>query len=209
MLPTLISHIRSAHSHEPELNFSCGIDSCPKPFKNTNTYYKHVRSVHKARYSETSDTLEVKQLSKISTTESESDEHVTVSNFNSDLDIHTFDDTTDEEMEPANEAQEKSDAISRCVRLKCKAGVTQTLLPSIVEMNEAVLDGVLTNLSKNVAERLQANGIEAESSLAREIMDVIESHRNPLQSLQTVCCQNSKIQSYYPMIVSFKINGKY
>ena len=209
MLPTLISHIHSAHSHELELNFSCGIDGCPKPFKNTNTYYKHVRSVHKARYSETSDTLEVKQLSKISTTESESDEHVTVSNFNSDLDIHTFDNTTDEEMEPANEAQEKSDAISRCFRLKCKEGVTQTLLPSIVEMNEAVLDGVLTNLSKNVAERLQANGIEAESSLAREIMDVIESHRNSLQSLQTVCCQNSKIQSHYPMIVMFKINGKY
>ena len=139
-----------------------------KNFQN-HKYYKHVRSVHKAGYSETSDTLEVKtrQLSKFSTSEGESDEHVAVSNFNSDLDIHTFDDTTDEEMEPANEAQEKSDAISRCVdtvkvatghlvRLKCKAGVTQTLLPSIVEMNEAVVDSVLTNLSKNVAERLQA-----------------------------------------------------
>lgn len=93
-------------------------------------------------------------------------------------------------------------ASGHLISLKCKAGVTQSLLPSIVEMNEAVIDSVVTNISSKVMERLQANGVQAECELAKEVKDAIESHRNPLRSLRTVYCQNSLIQAHYPMIVS-------
>ena len=93
-------------------------------------------------------------------------------------------------------------ASGHLIRLRCKAGVTQALLPSIVEMNEAVVDSVLSNITSKMSVKLQANGIDSESNLAREIREVIESHRNPLQSLQTVYCQNSSIKAHYPMIVS-------
>ena len=80
-LPKLISHLRSAHSHDPGLCFACGIDGCPKTFKNTNTYYKHVTSVHKNRYTENSDVVLVKEslqtkhnaAKACSTTEDDSD----------------------------------------------------------------------------------------------------------------------------------------
>ena len=49
-LPILVSHIHSAHSHEPGLCFTCGVDMCPRTFKNTNTYYKHVRNEHGDKY---------------------------------------------------------------------------------------------------------------------------------------------------------------
>ena len=52
LLPTLVSHIRAAHSHEQRLCFSCGINNCPKTFKNTNTYYKHIRNNHYEKYIE-------------------------------------------------------------------------------------------------------------------------------------------------------------
>ena len=213
MLPKLISYIRSAHSHEPGLCFSCGIDCCPRTFKNTNTY-KHVRSVHKNRYSVSSDTLLVKKsLLKENFTSEDEDNASNDSEGDSDVDFLVGGDATHPESQV--QVQENSSEILGCndivkvacghlIRLKCKAGVTQTLLPSIVEMNEAVVDGVLTNISSKVMERFQANGIEAESPLAREVRDVIESHRNPLQSLQTVYCQNSHIQAHYPMIVSPK-----
>ena len=88
MLPTLISHLRSSHSHEPGLCFSCGIDGCPKVFKNTNTYYKHVTKVHKDRYSQTSNMLKRSLLTKHhSTAEGESDEgeQSTTNKGNSDI----------------------------------------------------------------------------------------------------------------------------
>ena len=173
MLPTLISHIRSAHSHEAGLSFSYGIDCCPKTFRNTNTYYKHVRSVHRCRYSEDS-TLMVKKslLAKNTTTEDESHEEET--GEEGDPDIDCYPGNTESEIQENNAAM-KTDvdtvkvASGHLIRLKCKAGVTQALLPSIVEMNEAVVDSVLSNITSKVSGKLQANGIDSDSNLAREI----------------------------------------
>ena len=65
-------------------------------------------------------------------------------------------------------------ASGHLIKLKCKAGVTQSLLPSTVEMNEAVVDSVLTNISCKLSEWLQANGIGPEQPLATEISEIIE-----------------------------------
>ena len=53
-------------------------------------------------------------------------------------------------------------ASGHLIELKCKAGVTQSLLPSIVEMNEAVVD---SNISSAVMERLQANSVDMDGVL--------------------------------------------
>ena len=86
----------------------------------------------------------------------------------------------------------------------------QSILPSIVEMNEAVVDIVLNSVSWKVAERLQAYGIGPEEPLATDIQDIIESHHNnPLCSLHTIYCQNSVIQAHYPMVVSVTVLSIY
>lgn len=45
----LVSHVRAAHSSEV-LNFTCGINDCPKTFTKTNTWYKHVAKKHLEEY---------------------------------------------------------------------------------------------------------------------------------------------------------------
>ena len=64
-------------------------------------------------------------------------------------------------------------ASGHLIQLKCKAGVTQSILPSIVEMNEAVVDSVLDNISCKVSERLQANGVGPEEPLATDIKEIV------------------------------------
>ena len=190
-------HLRSAHSRDPGLCFACGIDGCPKTFKNTNTYYKHVTSVHKNRYTDNSDVVLVK--------ESLQTKHNAAKACSTTEDDSEMDDA-DTESGPrvAEDAEEdsESDALSECIdivkvasshliSLKCKAGVTQSLLPSIGDMNEAVIDGAVTNISSKEMERLQAN---VEYKLSGKVKDAIE---NPLRSLRTVYCQHSLIQAHY------------
>lgn len=207
ILPILISHIRSAHSHEPGLCFSCGVDMCPKTFKNTNTYYKHVRKDHCDKYAAESSVPKYLLSANTQTPTSvntDSNESVTVTpdfvndQCNSDDNIIG--------LEHSNVASDATKVASgHLIQLKCKAGVTQSILPSVVEMNEAVVDSVLDNVSCKVAERLQASGIGPEEPLATDIREIIESHRNPLRSLHTVYCQNSMIQAHYPMVVSMHV----
>ena len=101
---------------------------------------------------------------KYQATDNESDECKDSNTNESDSDINVHGGVAEQHE---STSEEDGSAISGCIdtvkvssghliRLKCKAGVTQTLLPSIVEMNEAV-DSVLTNISSEVMEKLQAN----------------------------------------------------
>lgn len=141
---------------------------CPKTFKNTNTYYKHVRKDHGDKYAADSSVAKKYLLfantptsgSSSADTDSNGCSHSiadpgSVSNLcNSTPDDNTID------LNPENSSVE-SDATKvasgHLIQLKCKAGVTQSILPSIVEMNEAVVDSVLDNVSWKVAERLHAS----------------------------------------------------
>ena len=210
ILPILVIHIRSAHSHEPGLCFPCGVDMCPRTFKNTNTYYKHVRNDHRDKYAAGSSVGNKSLLSaniytpnsvNSDSNKSSGSDTVTVT---SDLVENSDDNVISIEHDDVTSDTTKV-ASGHLIQLKCKAGVTQSILPSIVEMNEAVVDSVLDNVSSKVAERLQANGIGPEERLATDLQEIIESHRNPLRSLRTVYCQNSVIEAHYPMVVSIHV----
>ena len=206
ILPILISHIRSVHSHEPGLCFSCGVDMCPKTFKNTNTYYKHVRKDHCDKYAADSSVANKYLLSANTQTptsvNTDSNESVTVP-VTSDL-VNDQCNSDDIGLEHSNVASDATKVASgHLIQLKCKAGVTQSILPSIVEMNEAVVDSVLDNVSCKVAERLQANGIGPEEPLATDIREIIESSQS--SSFTSHYCQNSMIQAHYPMVVSMHV----
>lgn len=45
----LVSHVRAAHSVE-HLNLVCRVDGCPRMFRRTNTWYKHVIKRHREEY---------------------------------------------------------------------------------------------------------------------------------------------------------------
>ena len=84
------------------------------------------------------------------TTEGESDEgeQSTTNEGNSDIngDVTAQHDGSRLTAEENSHYSAISDTVKvasgHLIRLKCKAGVTQSLLPSIVEMNEAVVDRV-------------------------------------------------------------------
>ena len=180
---------------------------CPKTFKNTNTYYKHIRKDHSDKYADSS--VANKYLLTANTPTATSSTVNTDSSGCSDSIADFVSNSDDNDIglnpEPDN-VTVVSDATKvasgHLIQLKCKAGVTQSILPSIVEMNEAVVDSVLNNVSLKIAERFQASKIGPEDPLATDIQEIIESNRNPLRSLHTIYCQNSTIQAHYPMVVS-------
>ena len=93
-------------------------------------------------------------------------------------------------------------ASGHILKLRCKAGVPQSLLPNVVEMNEAVVDSVLTNVSSKLMGKLMAHGILPDDPIATEVREVIDSHRDPLQSLHSVHCQTSMINTHYTIVVT-------
>ena len=60
-------------------------------------------------------------------------------------------------------------ASGHILKLRCKAGVTQSLLPMVVEMNEAVVDSDFTNVTSKLIRSLMAHGIHADDSIAVEV----------------------------------------
>ena len=50
LLFDLVGHVRAAHSADCHLSLICQVNGCPRIFKNTNTWYKHVRAQHKEEY---------------------------------------------------------------------------------------------------------------------------------------------------------------
>ena len=208
-MPILISHIRSAHSHESGLCFSCGVNNCPKTFRNTNTYYKHVRRAHHEKY--TADTSATKKQLLCGSTSTEVPHTVDDSNSTEDISVESVADHEDDgdiltETTSVAHFESGSDTVKiasgHILKLRCKTGVTQSLLPCVVEMNEAVVDSVLTNISTELSAKLQTHGIQPEDMIATEIKEVINSHRNPLQSLHSVYRQTSIINTHYHNIVS-------
>ena len=93
-------------------------------------------------------------------------------------------------------------ASGHILKFRCKAGVTQSLLPMVVEMNEAVVDSDFTNVTSKLIRSLMAHGIHADDSIAIEVREVIDSHRNPLQSLHSIHCQTSVINNHYNIVLS-------
>ena len=187
---------------------------CPRTYKNTNTYYRHVRRDHSDKYAADSSVANKYLLSantqmpnSMDKDSNESPDSATVPVTTSDLVDNQCTQSDDNTigMEHNITSDVTKVASGHLIQLKCKAVVTQSILPSIVEMNEAVVDSVLDNISCKVSERLQANGIGPEEPLATDIKEIIESHRNPLRSLHTIYCQNSMMQAHYPMVVSIHI----
>ena len=172
---------------------------CPRTFKNTNTYYKHVRNEHGNKYAGDASVASKYLLSANTlTTKSVNGDPNGSGNSNSDIvqsdlvshrpdqcNLSESDNISDLECDGVVTDVTKV-ASGHLIQLKCRAGVTQSIFPSIVEMNEAVVDNVLNSVSWKVAERLQANGIGPEEPLATDIQDIIESHRNPLHSFHTI-----------------------
>lgn len=45
-LKSLLSHINTAHSRNPDFHVICGIDGCPEEYRVFNSFYYHVRRSH-------------------------------------------------------------------------------------------------------------------------------------------------------------------
>ena len=71
------------------------------------------------------------------------------------------------------------------LHFKGKAGMTQTVLTELVEMNQAVVGSVLTNLSSELSDVLARNDVDLASPLATRILEAVERQNDQLDGLQT------------------------
>ena len=153
---------------------------CPKTYKNTNTYYRHVRRDHSDKYAADSSVANKYLLSANTQMPNSMDKDSNESPDSATVPVTTSDQSDDNTigMEHNITSDVTKVASGHLIQLKCKAGVTQSILPSIVEMNEAVVDSVLDNISCKVSERLQANGVGPVEPLATDIKEIIESSQS-------------------------------
>ncbi len=202
-LPLVVGHIRASHSHEHGLLFVCGISGCPISFKNTNTFYKHVRDTHRDRYESLLKVQDVQQLEQPIGSRNASAELVVNSSMETseatdsvsptDLDTCTVQLAT---------PSPKEVAAGYLLKLRCKPGITQSTLTEVVHMNQAVLRSALVTVSDQLSDALLSSGIQLDSPLAGSIAGVLDSQSDALAGLDTPYHINSLLQSTHPIVVS-------
>ncbi len=172
------------------------------------TFYKHVRKVHANEYSAlhkdestpftpepSSNTMDGEEPMEFTIT---STEPITV-NTAAHVPYHDR-----EEFTPVatNKVDIEDVACGCLLKLRCKPGVTESLLNEVTESIETVVNGVLLNLKTDVTELLKNSETKYNTADTAAVISLIDDASDPLASLSTTYHLKSITQTKYPAIVS-------
>ncbi len=88
------------------------------------------------------------------------------------------------------------------LKLKCKPGVTESLLNEITQSIETVVNGVLFNLKTDVTELFNKSEANYNPADTAAVISLIDDASDPLASLSTTYRLKSVTQTKYPAVVS-------
>lgn len=195
-LPVLVGHIRASHSNYQH-SFECGINNCKVTFRSTATFYKHVRSSHAEQYRGSCTTKSPKNHdSEMESSLSESNPGCTPFASNCDDDLATM---ATETVTTTSSKSPRVDitkvATEHLLKLKQRPGVTESLLKEVVEMNQALIRGVIMNATSDIQ--------ELESTDPALTVSKLSEHANSLDHLSTSYSINATVKLNFPTAVSF------
>lgn len=180
LLRDLVSHVRASHSSDSNLGYICGIQGCPRSFKRTNTWYKHVVECHEEDYQ-----------NKDPVNESEEDmlEEQDVPPVNND----------EEYQDEANLVIPSEDDIAgKLLMLKEHHGLSQAAVESVVELVEMVSNYTSTRALATCGEELD---MDTSSPFFQQLSELFEEFDSPLASIETAFRQQSYICANLPYVV--------
>ena len=88
------------------------------------------------------------------------------------------------------------------LKLKCKPGVTESLLNEITESIETVVNGVLLNLKEDITALFENSERNYNTADTAAVISLIDNASDPLASLSTIYRLKSVTQAKYPTVVS-------
>ena len=88
------------------------------------------------------------------------------------------------------------------LRLRCKPGVTESLLNEVTESIETVVNGVLLNLKADVTELLKNSETNYNTADTAAVISLIDDASDLLASLSTTYRLKSITQTKYPAVVT-------
>lgn len=160
-----IKHIRLFHEYQPNFQFTCGINGCPRSYHNVGTFKNHVSEVHadlgssSTSDSSSGDWCELQSTSSSSTGDAEVNPLEDTDSSDTDVEYYGEDttETTSFDLPPCSmDALQKSSAVF-LLGLKEKFKLTQVAIQEIVEGVTSLTQKRISILCSQVAIEQFAN----------------------------------------------------
>ena len=192
-LLAVLRHMGAVHSHDPTFHTFCGIEGCPRAYKNYHSFRKHVYRKHREFLREDTDNLLDSQQDE----QDEQEEEVNAEPISSD-DEHEH--STCSNLEELTFAEEKRQ-IALFV-LKCKVAY---------KISQSALNGLIDDISSLISRKMEYvhdNVVKIISSRSDETLERINSLfqsliiANPFSGLETKYHQQKYIDKEFGLLVS-------
>ena len=192
----LVSHVRAVHSVEMNLTLVCQVNGCPRMFRKTNTWYKHVVQSHHEEYSkknpsefhhEGDDMIDEDVIDE----EDLIDEH----------DGHT--ESSPEEVQPEGSMVQLSEEViaGKLLKIREKHLVSYSAISEVVELVNSVCDSMATKCLTAIWQLGEDSGMDTSSAFFQELPQVFEQLSSPLSSVGTAYKQQSFVARNLPYVV--------
>lgn len=198
----LVSHVRAAHSVEVSLNFVCQINGCPRMFKRTNTWYKHVIQSHREEYTKNvcyedlNDDLQCSDQDHIESPRDEAGPEGSDTDLPSPSTSHVCSTLMSEEM-----------IAGKLLRIREKHLVSHAVIDEVVELVEGVCLDISTKALSKIRKLGEESGIDTSLPFFLELPEIFEKFSSPLASIRTAYKQQSFIAKNLPYVVSTSISS--
>ena len=194
----LVGHVRAAHTANCNLNFVCQVEGCPRIFKKTNTWYKHVRAEHKDEYFR---------------------KEVLISPA-PQVDDHKLEDLTmflDDCGEGPSTSIDPPDIVNNScspnivtqdmaagmlLKLKEKHKLSQAAIDEVIDVVGVTTDDIITKTLSAVEQSAESHGMDVTTPFFRNLPNITDNLSNPLSMLGTAYRQQMYVSQNLPYVVS-------
>ena len=180
---SVLRHIGSVHSCEPNLHLTCGIEGCPRTYTSYRCFRKHLFKSHVAFVDPPS-----------------SEQPSTPFEF-SDGDIQS--------LQPSNDTlqvQTTPKHVAALFLLKAKEGhkVSQSALDGLIGDISELLSATVSSVGNAVRECIKDSGID--SVTMTKIDSIFSNYQMPFEGLQSAYMQQKYYAEFFNLVVSCNIN---
>lgn len=197
-LKAVVRHVGAVHSHDPAFHVRCGVEDCPRTYRNYLTYKKHMYTKHRSVLN-----LSVMETARETDTSSTSADEVITD------DVALF---SEPDVEPEGEhissdqmiADKKASALF-LLKAKEVNKISQSSLNAIIQDFTTLLDQRVDSLKVEVSRVLRQR--ETEESICAEILSLFGDSRlqNPFDGLDTEFLQQKFYTETLGLVVSYNI----
>lgn len=191
----ILRHVGAVHAHEPHFHLVCGINGCPRTYKNFHSFRKHLRRRH---------------AQTLDTTESAASE-VTSNGGSHQLEVEGFDsDWAPSSCSPTELPVDREESFKRSTAmfiLKTKEvnGVSQVALNELIEDVTMLVQRTVDSIKLRVEHVLTRNGVCAAE--IEGLCDIfhMEELCSPFRGLHSEFLQHKTFKDLFGLVVSAAI----